>query len=172
MCTCTTLQTHAHTHTHIHLTYICANALFQLNRRLWPSCHSTGLIEAWLRVVRRTNRCLTNPRTRRKVAISKLQIPLPLSNLQLLRLPHRKGIYSSRAFNIARLPHSNRQQMIPGVLRASRENYFSTAPPKSCNNVDNLRSIKYLAPYLKYLNNIDRHLGSLLYFSRRSPLLE
>ncbi len=45
--------------------------------------------------------------------------------------------------------------MVPIVLGAYKEDYESTLPPHSYINVDDFRSIKELAAYLKYLDRND-----------------
>ncbi len=45
--------------------------------------------------------------------------------------------------------------MIPIVLGAYKEDYISTLPPHSYINVDDFRSIRELAAYIKYLDQND-----------------
>ncbi len=45
--------------------------------------------------------------------------------------------------------------MVPIVLGAYKEDYESTLPPHSYINVDDFRSIRELATYLKYLDRND-----------------
>ncbi len=45
--------------------------------------------------------------------------------------------------------------MVPIVLGAYKEDYISTLPPQSYINVDDFRSIRELAAYLKYLDKND-----------------
>ncbi len=51
--------------------------------------------------------------------------------------------------------NSKRHQMVPIVLGAYKEDYISTLPPQSYINVDDFRSIRQLATYLKYLDRND-----------------
>ncbi len=53
--------------------------------------------------------------------------------------------------------HSNskRHQMVPIVLGAYKADYINTLPPQSYINVDDFRSIRELATYLKYLDRND-----------------
>ncbi len=48
-----------------------------------------------------------------------------------------------------------RYQLIPMVLRAYREDYISTLPPHSYINIDDFRSIRELATYIKNLDQND-----------------
>ncbi len=75
--------------------------------------------------------------------------------------------------------NSKRHQMVPIVLGAYKEDYINTLPPQSYINVDDFRSIRELATYLKYLDRNDtadaayfagRQFGELVVSRRRRRL--